>query len=86
MRAVGYRQALECLAGETTPAQFRDRAIAATRQLAKRQITWLRSMEGKVMFDPYAEGMPGEALRFLESQEWKTGRETRPARTGQPAG
>ena len=78
MRAVGYRQALECLAGETTPAQFRERAIAATRQLAKRQITWLRSMDGKVLFDPYSPGMPESALSFLASQEWKTGRESRP--------
>ncbi|MFG6449774.1 tRNA (adenosine(37)-N6)-dimethylallyltransferase MiaA [Roseateles sp. BYS180W] len=45
MRCVGYRQAWEAL--ETEPlhlAQLRERGIAATRQLAKRQITWLRSM------------------------------------------
>lgn len=43
IRAVGYRQAWEHLAGRTDAARFRDRAIFATRQLAKRQITWLRS-------------------------------------------
>jgi tRNA dimethylallyltransferase len=43
MRAVGYRQAWEHLQGLTPASEFRDRAIFATRQLAKRQITWLRS-------------------------------------------
>ncbi len=43
MRAVGYRQAWEHLEGGTTLAEMRSRAIAATRQLGKRQITWLRS-------------------------------------------
>jgi tRNA dimethylallyltransferase len=43
MRCVGYRQAWEALdAGDLGP--LRERGIAATRQLAKRQITWLRSM------------------------------------------
>lgn len=43
MRAVGYRQAWQHLAGEIDAEQFREAALAATRQLAKRQITWLRS-------------------------------------------
>jgi len=43
IRAVGYRQAWEHLDGLIDAARFRDRAIFATRQLAKRQITWLRS-------------------------------------------
>jgi tRNA dimethylallyltransferase len=52
IRAVGYRQAWEHLDGLTDPAQFRDRAIFATRQLAKRQITWLRSDSSAPLFDP----------------------------------
>jgi tRNA dimethylallyltransferase len=44
MRCVGYRQAWESLEGSWPMAALRDRGIAATRQLAKRQITWLRSM------------------------------------------
>jgi tRNA dimethylallyltransferase len=44
MRSVGYRQAYEYLDGFGSRAQLRERGIAATRQLAKRQITWLRSM------------------------------------------
>ncbi|ACT47754.1 tRNA (adenosine(37)-N6)-dimethylallyltransferase MiaA [Methylotenera mobilis] len=45
MRCVGYRQALEYLAGEYDATELRDRGIFATRQLAKRQLTWLRSMQ-----------------------------------------
>jgi tRNA dimethylallyltransferase len=44
MRCVGYRQAWEALDGAYPMAELRERGIAATRQLAKRQITWLRSM------------------------------------------
>ena len=55
MRAVGYRQAIAHLKGETTLEQFTESGKAATRQLAKRQITWLRSMPAVQTFDPYAE-------------------------------
>ena len=44
MRCVGYRQAWEVLAGLSPMSELRDKGIFATRQLAKRQITWLRSM------------------------------------------
>ena len=44
MRCVGYRQVWEVLEGTSPAAQLRDKGIFATRQLAKRQITWLRSM------------------------------------------
>ena len=44
MRCVGYRQCWEYLDGNVNFDEFREKAIAATRQLAKRQITWLRSM------------------------------------------
>jgi tRNA dimethylallyltransferase len=44
MRCVGYRQAWEALDGHYPQAELRDKGIFATRQLAKRQITWLRSM------------------------------------------
>jgi len=44
MRCVGYRQAWESLDGTHPLATLPERGIAATRQLAKRQITWLRSM------------------------------------------
>jgi tRNA dimethylallyltransferase len=44
MRAVGYRQAFAYLNGHINRTELRERGIAATRQLAKRQITWLRAM------------------------------------------
>ncbi|MFT3762611.1 MAG: tRNA (adenosine(37)-N6)-dimethylallyltransferase MiaA [Pseudoxanthomonas sp.] len=52
IRAVGYRQAWQHLDGATDAAEFRDRAIFATRQLAKRQSTWLRGELDARWFDP----------------------------------
>ena len=46
MRCVGYRQAWEFLEGKCDAARLREAGIAATRQLAKRQLTWLRSLPG----------------------------------------
>jgi tRNA dimethylallyltransferase len=51
MRAVGYRQVWEFLEGECDAPTMRSRAIAATRQLAKRQLTWLRSFPGLLRLD-----------------------------------
>jgi tRNA dimethylallyltransferase len=55
LRAVGYRQAWEHLDGRTDAAEFRDRAVFATRQLAKRQLTWLRGEPALRWFDPAVE-------------------------------
>jgi tRNA dimethylallyltransferase len=55
MRCVGYRQAWELLEGKITQAELHDRGIYATRQLAKRQLTWLRAMEGIVVVDCLAK-------------------------------
>ena len=52
IRAVGYRQAWQHLDGEFDLAGLRERGIAATRQLAKRQITWLRGELDARWFDP----------------------------------
>ena len=52
MRAVGYRQAWRFLDDATTATGFRDEAIAATRQLAKRQLTWLRGELDARWLDP----------------------------------
>jgi tRNA dimethylallyltransferase len=51
MRAVGYRQAWSFLEGRIDEAELRAQAIAATRQLAKRQLTWLRSFPGLLRLD-----------------------------------
>src|SRR5204862_2381755 len=52
IRAVGYRQAWTYLDGETDATGFSEQALAATRQLAKRQLTWLRSEYDARWFDP----------------------------------
>ncbi len=46
MRCVGYRQVLDVVEGRAPEAELFERALFATRQLAKRQITWLRSFDG----------------------------------------
>ena len=66
IRAVGYRQAWQHLDGQISAAEFRDRAIFATRQLAKRQITWLRSDHGARLFEPDRAGLPGDAGKAVE--------------------
>ncbi|GGA70504.1 tRNA dimethylallyltransferase [Arenimonas soli] len=55
MRAVGYRQAWAYLEGRIDAPTFREQAIAATRQLAKRQLTWLRARTEALWVDPQAE-------------------------------
>ena len=52
VRAVGYRQAWEFLDGQGDAAAFRERGLQATRQLAKRQLTWLRGELDARWFDP----------------------------------
>ena len=53
MRCVGYRQVWEYLEGGLDKAALREKGIAATRQLAKRQLTWLRTLPGiEVIRDP----------------------------------
>ncbi len=62
MRSVGYRQAWRHLAQRTPFDEFRAAGIAATRQLAKRQITWLRSMRDATVIDPF----DAQAARRIE--------------------
>jgi tRNA dimethylallyltransferase len=63
MRCVGYRQVWQYLDGEFGLAALREKGVAATRQLAKRQLTWLRSMTDVTVFDCLAEDV---AERLLE--------------------
>ncbi|WP_049457706.1 tRNA (adenosine(37)-N6)-dimethylallyltransferase MiaA [Stenotrophomonas maltophilia] len=67
VRAVGYRQAWEYLDGEGDAARFRDKAIFATRQLAKRQLTWLRGELDARWFDPHIdhERLAGAVSTFV---------------------
>jgi len=55
MRSVGYRQAWAYLDGHLSHPQFRAAALSATRQLAKRQLTWLRSLAPDAVIDPQRE-------------------------------
>jgi tRNA dimethylallyltransferase len=54
MRCVGYRQILDYLQGSYDLTKLRDKGIAATRQLAKRQLTWLRHWSNILVYDPQA--------------------------------
>lgn len=62
MRAVGYRQIWSYLAGETDLSTARELAITATRQLAKRQMTWMRSQAHTQFFEAEAHGAAWNAL------------------------
>jgi tRNA dimethylallyltransferase len=62
MRAVGYRQVWETLEGRAPLATLEARGVAATRQLAKRQLTWLRSMTDVERLDCLDAGVTREAL------------------------
>jgi len=61
MRAVGYRQAWTCLDGDISLEALRETGIAATRQLAKRQLTWLRSWPDAVKLDCLAQDLEAQA-------------------------
>jgi tRNA dimethylallyltransferase len=56
LRAVGYRQAWEHLDGAFDAATLRERGVHATRQLAKRQLTWLRGELDAITADPATDG------------------------------
>jgi len=64
MRSVGYRQALLFLTGEYDYDLFVYKGLVATRQLAKRQLTWLRKEADLMVIDPY-QTTPQERLTFL---------------------
>ena len=68
VRAVGYRQAWQFLDGQGTAAEFRDKGVFATRQLAKRQLTWLRGELDARWFDPVRDmsGVRNAVSRFVE--------------------
>jgi len=62
MRCVGYRQAWEYLDGATGYDEMRDKGIFATRQLCKRQLTWLRGMPERIVVDCCAGDATGRAV------------------------
>ena len=68
MRCVGYRQALQHLAGDLDAAALRDHGVAATRQLAKRQLTWLRAMDDVTVFDCFADDLAPRVLDYVRRE------------------
>jgi tRNA dimethylallyltransferase len=66
LRAVGYRQVWKYLQGETDYADMVQQGIAATRQFAKRQLTWLRAEAGLIWLDSLNPDVMGQALTRLE--------------------
>ena len=67
MRAVGYRQVWQYLDGELGLAGLRETSIAATRQLAKRQLTWLRAMQDINRFDCLAPDLAEQIADFVST-------------------
>lgn len=68
IRAVGYRQAWAHLEGTYDEAEFIDKAIIATRQMAKRQITWLRAQRDAIWFDSGEELPLTAVMQYLWQQ------------------
>ena len=67
MRCVGYRQAWEALDGKSAMSGLRDKGVFATRQLAKRQITWLRSMPQRRIVHSDAPDALAQVLAHVKS-------------------
>jgi len=65
MRAVGYRQAWDYMEGNCSFDEMREKAIAATRQLAKRQLTWLRREGHSVWYDLQTVGSKQKIFNLL---------------------
>ncbi|WP_292938210.1 tRNA (adenosine(37)-N6)-dimethylallyltransferase MiaA [Noviherbaspirillum sp.] len=65
MRCVGYRQAWEYLDGAYDMSSLREKGIAATRQLARRQLTWLRAMQDRIVVDCIAPDAAAQVLRHV---------------------
>ena len=68
IRAVGYRQAWDYLHGKLSYDEMVFKGVVATRQLAKRQITWLRSWSNLHWLDSQAENLAQSALKIVESE------------------
>ena len=66
MRSVGYRQIMHFLEGKIDATQMQLQAVAATRQLAKRQLTWIRGIEHKLVFCAESATLNDEVLGVLQ--------------------
>ena len=66
VRSVGYRQAWSFLQGELSYDEMVEKGIIATRQLAKRQLTWLRSWPDVHWLDTLSKNLPDDALKVIK--------------------
>ncbi|GAB7562809.1 tRNA (adenosine(37)-N6)-dimethylallyltransferase MiaA [Methylobacillus methanolivorans] len=66
MRCVGYRQTLAYIAGDIDEADWQAQGVAATRQLAKRQLTWLRGMDDTLALDCLSESLYAQAYQVIK--------------------
>jgi tRNA dimethylallyltransferase len=66
MRCVGYRQVIDYLAGDFDYESLRNKGIAATRQLAKRQLTWLRTWPGAINFSCERPEIKSEIVALIK--------------------
>lgn len=71
MRCVGYRQTWQYLDGDYDRNTLRDKGIAATRQLAKRQLTWLRAMPERIIIDCLTSDAPAQIMAQIWSKVGK---------------
>jgi tRNA dimethylallyltransferase len=62
---VGYRQVWDYLSGRLSYSEMTERGIIATRQLAKRQLTWLRSWQALHWLDSGDENLLAQALKIV---------------------
>lgn len=68
MRCVGYRQLWQYLEGDDLLDDAIFKGVVASRQLAKRQLTWLRGWEDLMIFDSLSKDLASEALNYIESR------------------
>jgi tRNA dimethylallyltransferase len=78
LRSVGYRQAWQHLAGTIDARTLRESGIAATRQLAKRQLTWLRALPVHCRLDCLRDDLVARASAIIETMAWQPGSQAGP--------
>ena len=66
-RSVGYRQTFHYLKNQISKSELKNKIIFATRQLAKRQMTWMRKMENLEIFDPFSDDLNLKVTKRIRS-------------------
>lgn len=70
IRSVNYRQVWQYLEGKIKIEELKEKAVAATRQLAKRQLTWLRQWQDKEAFDSNSTNLLQQILNYLKKENF----------------